>query len=240
MASKQRVIVVTGAGSGIGRAIARGFAGDGDQVVAFDRSADGLAATRSGLETAIEAVRGDVTSDDDVDGLVRETERKFGRIDVLVNDAGIANMGTLLEVPFDDWVDVIQVNLVGLARCTRAVLSGMLDRGHGRILNVASRNAESATVRMSAYSASKAGVISFTRVVAREVIEAGADDVLVNTLIPGPTDTPIWGRSRPELQTPDLVYPHAKFVADLPAGGPSGRVFWNSKEYRIYERFNDA
>jgi NAD(P)-dependent dehydrogenase (short-subunit alcohol dehydrogenase family) len=239
MTVQDRVIVVTGAGSGIGRALAVGFARDGAQVVGFDRDAAGLGTTAAGCDGRLLALAGDVTSDDDVRRLVRETEDRFGRIDALVNNAGIANMGTLLDRPFADWVAVIEVNLIGLARCTHAVLPGMLKRGHGRIVNVASRSAESPAPAMSAYSATKAGVLSFTKAVAREIAQAGATDVLVNALIPGPTDTPIWGRARPELRPPEAVYPHARFVVELPAGGPTGRVFFDSKDYRVYERFNE-
>ena len=116
----------------------------------------------------------------------------------------------------------------------------MLARGYGRVINVISRTAEFPFPKTSAYAASKAGVMSFTRAVAAEVGPPTHPDILVNALIPGMTRT-----SRPRQgdqsrrQEPEAVYPHTRFLVTLPAGGPNGRVFWNSEEYKIYTQFNE-
>jgi len=242
-----KVVLVTGAASGIGRALVVGFTKDGARVAGFDCSESRLAETAKACDGKLLAVVGDITSKADVDHLVSTAMQHFGRIDVLFNNAGIANPGLLLSRPFDDWVKVIQVNLIGVALCTYLVLPGMLERGYGRIINVASRAAEGANANMSAYSASKAGVISFTKAVAREIDRTRYPDVLINVMIPGPTDTAIWSQvpasgatSAPrQLQPPEAVYPHARFLVEFPAGGPHGRIFWDSQDYAVYQRFND-
>lgn len=242
-----KVVLVTGAASGIGRALAIGFTRDGARLVGFDCSESGLAETAKACDDKLLAITGDVTSKADIDRLVLTAMQRFGRIDVLLNNAGIANPGLLLSRPFDDWAKVIQVNLIGVALCTYLVLPGMLERGYGRVINVASRAAEGANANMSAYSASKAGVISFTKAVAREIDRTRYPDVLINVMIPGPTDTAIWSqapgsgdtRAPRHLQPPDAIYPHARFMVELPTGGPHGRIFWDSQDYAVYQRFND-
>ncbi len=228
-----QVVVITGAASGIGRALARGFASDGASVVAFDRDESGLTETSTG-SAAMVLVPGDVTSAADVDRLVGTAIARYGRIDVLFNNAGVANLGRFLEQPFERWQEVVAVNLVGAALCSHAVLPGMLARGHGRLINVVSRAAESAPAGASAYSASKAGLLSFTKALAREVAPEQYPDVVVSAMFPGPTQTGMY-----RGQDPTLVYPHARFVAALPAGTPGGRIYWNSQEYEMYSRFND-
>jgi len=236
MSVSGKVVVVTGAGSGIGQALARGFAADGAHVVAFDRAVEGLRVTADGR--SLLTVEGDVTTAAGVARLVETALEQHGQIDVLINNAGIADHGAFLEISFEDWARVIEVNLIGLARCTRAVLPGMVARGHGRVINLASRAAESKAGR-PAYSASKAAVVSFTKTLAAEVRRAGAEDVLVNALIPGPTNTAIWDTPHPEMQSAETVYPHARFIVELPAGGPNGRAFFNSADYAVFTRFNE-
>jgi 3-oxoacyl-[acyl-carrier protein] reductase len=159
---------------------------------------------------------------------------------LLVNNAGIASSGPLLARPFRAWAAVIQVNLLGVALCTHRVLPNMLARGSGRIINVVSRAAEFPFAGLSAYSASKAGVISFTRALAVEVGPPKQPDILINALVPGLTNTAMTQRIAPALlQEPEAVYPHMRFLVTLPAGGPHGRVFWNSQEYAMYAQFNN-
>ncbi|MBW1700100.1 MAG: SDR family oxidoreductase [Deltaproteobacteria bacterium] len=240
-----QVVIITGGSRGIGKALAQGFASDGANVIISGRNENSLKETASFNPERIVAVSGDVTSEADVDRLVNTAIDRFGGIDVLINNAGIVKTGRLLERPFEDWVEVIRVNLIGLALCTYKVLPHMIKRGYGRIINLASRAAEFAHIGMSSYAASKAAVASFTKTIAAEVGPPEHPDILINSLIPGPTQTELYeqtglGQKRGQPgQDPKVVYQHALFVATLPANGPHGKIFWNSKEYRIYEHFND-
>jgi len=247
---KEKVVIVTGAGSGIGRALAAGFAGDGAYVLGFDINREGLAETARGCADQFLGVQGDVSSEKDVDRLVAATMERFDRIDILFNNAGINIPDPLRsDAPFQNWKRAIDVNLIGVALCTHRILPIMVRQGYGRIVNVISRAAEATGAGNTAYSASKAGVTSLTRTLVNGLTQAGHKDILINSMIPGPTRTPIWGQtltngSLPEqllnqMQDVDVVYPHARFLVELPSGGPSGRVFWNSLEYPIYEHFND-
>jgi NAD(P)-dependent dehydrogenase (short-subunit alcohol dehydrogenase family) len=223
-----KVVLVTGASQGIGRALARGFAADGAKVVIFARSAQELQETTQGDTEHFLAVVGDVAAEADVDRVVDAAHQRFGRVDALVNNAGIADRGELLAQPFRAWAEVIRVNLIGLALCIHRVLPGMLARGHGRVINVVSRVAEFAFPALSAYSASKAGVISFTRALAAEVGPPKHPDILINALIPGLTNTAMYHQVALDpagLQEPEAVYPHTRFLVTLSAGGAHGRVF---------------
>jgi len=236
-----KTIVITGGSRGIGRFLARGFAADGAGVIIFGRNEKDLKETASVNPEKISIVAGDITIEADVDRLCNDATHRYGKIDVLVNNAGIINNGAFVEQSFKEWESVIRVNLIGLAMCTYKVLPGMMERGHGRIVNLASRAAEQCYTTWSAYSASKAGVISFTRAIAAEAGPPAYPDILINALIPGPTKTEMYRESGldPSIaQDPQAVYPHTRFVVDLPPNGPHGKIFWNSKEYAIYEKFN--
>jgi NAD(P)-dependent dehydrogenase (short-subunit alcohol dehydrogenase family) len=242
-----KVVLVTGASRGIGRALARGFAADGASVVAFARSAQDLQETIHGDTEHCLTVVGDVTSEADVHRLVATIYERFGQIDVLVNNAGmngadIGNKGDWLARPFRDWAAVIQVNLIGLALCTHRVLPGMITRGYGRVINLVSRAAEFPPPTLSAYAASKAGGLSFTQALAAAVGPPLHPDILINALVPGLTDTAAYreaGFDPAQAQAPEAVYPHTRFLVTLPTGGPHGRVFWNSKEYTMYAPTNE-
>ena len=245
-----RVVIITGAGSGIGRALAAGFAGDGAHVLGFDVNREGLAETAQDCADRFVGVQGDVSSEKDIDRLVAATMERFDRIDILFNNASINIQDPLRsDAPFQNWKRVVDVNLIGVALCTHRILPIMVRQGYGRIINVISRAAEARAFGNTAYAASKAGVTTLTRTLVNGLTQAGHKDILINSMIPGPTRTPIWGQaltdgSLPEqllnqLQDVDVVYPHARFLVELPSGGPSGRVFWNSQEYPIYEHFND-
>jgi NAD(P)-dependent dehydrogenase (short-subunit alcohol dehydrogenase family) len=249
MSIEGKVILITGAATGIGRALAAGFTRDGADVIGFDINRDGLVETEQSCCNQLMPIVGDVTSEADVDRLVTTCIKKFGHIDVLFNNAGIPDQGALLERPFPDWARVIEVNLIGVALCTHRVLPSMLERRYGRIINVVSRAAESAAARLSAYASSKAGVITFTKAIANNIDREQYPDVLINAMIPGMTRTPIWARATESgllseerlnaFQEPELVYPHARFIIELQSGGPSGRVFFNSQDYPVYQHFNE-
>jgi NAD(P)-dependent dehydrogenase (short-subunit alcohol dehydrogenase family) len=237
MSAKNKVVLITGAGSGIGRALSIGFAGDGDTVLGFDRDGAGLSNTAGAAAEGFTATAGDVTSDTDVNAWVAAAIDQHGRVDVLINNAGIANQGALTERPFADWQAVIDVNLTALARCTYEVLPHMQLARHGRIVNVCSREGETGRRTLSAYSASKAGVATFTKSLARELEKEGQDDVLVFGLIPGGTLTNM--NTNPDMQSPEEVYPHTRYMVERPAGHANGRMFFRSQDYEMFSKFNE-
>ncbi len=113
----------------------------------------------------------------------------------------------------------------------------MRAQGYGRIVNTLSRAAEVAASKGSAYSAAKAALWALTRTAAKETADT---DILVNGLIPGPTNTAIWGRDMPHMQGPEVSYPTALMLATLPADGPRGEVFWNEKPYPLMDPANSV
>jgi NAD(P)-dependent dehydrogenase (short-subunit alcohol dehydrogenase family) len=183
-------IVVTGGGGGIGGAIARAFAAAGGDVVVADLgdSADRIAAAiRADGGRAI-AARADVTRTADMQALMALAEREHGRIDVLVTCAGLGLSGLLAAQDETDWLRVIDVNLNGTYRAIRAALPRMMAQGHGRIVTIASVLGKTGGYGyVSAYVASKHGVIGITRALAAELGSQGYPGITVNAICPGYT-----------------------------------------------------
>lgn len=225
-------IVVTGAASGIGKALAEGFLGEGARVVAADIREDGLASL---AERGAVTQRTDVSERAEVEALVGRARRETGRVDVLFNNAGYGSRTAVEDLAEGEFERMIAVHLFGAVHGMRFAIPVMRAQGFGRIVNTLSRAAEVAGPRDSAYSAAKAGIWAATRSAARECSDT---DILVNGLIPGPTNTGIWGRDMPKMQAPEVVYPTARMLACLPAGGPTGRVFWNEREYPLMDPAN--
>lgn len=226
-----RVAVITGAASGIGRAIALAFAAEGAKVAAADINAEGLKAIG---EDAILGVPTDVTRVDDVRRLAETTLERFGRIDVLFNNAGLGGRRRIEELPDGEFEQYAAVHLFGAVYGLRAALPAMRRQGYGRVVNMVSRGAEAAAPGWAAYAAAKAGLFALTRVAAAE---CEGVDILVNAMIPGPTRSGM--NTGPGLQPPEAVTPSALWLATLPADGPRGKVFWNMKEYALFGREPD-
>jgi meso-butanediol dehydrogenase / (S,S)-butanediol dehydrogenase / diacetyl reductase len=184
-------VIVTGGGSGIGRAISRRFAAEGASVVVADligERADAVSAEIDSTGGSARAEQANVTVADDVDRLIAATTDAFGRVDVLVNNAGFGDADDLLEIDEEAWDFEVEVNLKAAFLCSKAVLPGMIERGAGVILNIASVNGL-AFFANEPYSAAKAGMINLTRSVA---VRYGRFGIRANAIAPGTIRTPLW------------------------------------------------
>jgi len=220
--------VVTGAGSGIGRAIAAGFCSDGASVMGISRTREDLEETARLCEAGrMRFVVGDVAQPHDVERLFSEAIRLYGKVDILVNNAALYPKVAFLETSHEEWSRVIQTNIIGMALCCRAALPGMLERGFGRIVNIGSLAWMGPIPNSSAYSASKGAVRPFTRALAAEIDRSRYPDVLINELLPGIVRT----RMSENGEDPAEIYRHARFVASLPRNGPTGKTFLQSALY---------
>lgn len=225
-------MVITGAASGLGRAFAEGFLADGATVVGTDVDEDGLAAIADqGARTA----RCDVSVDADVRAMIALAVTETGRVDVLINNAGYASSTAVEDLADGEFERMIAVHLFGCIYGMRAAIPVMRTQGRGRIINLVSRAAEAASPNTSAYAAAKAGIFAASRAAAAEVADT---DILVNMLFPGVTNTGIWGQDMPAMQAPEVVYPAARMLATLPAGGPSGTVFYRDQPYQMFDSGN--
>ncbi|MFM7219123.1 MAG: 3-oxoacyl-[acyl-carrier-protein] reductase [Nodosilinea sp.] len=181
-----QVAIVTGASRGIGRAIALALAAEGARVVInyaqSATAAQALTAEISANGGEAIALQADVAQADQVEDLVKQTLDRFGRIDILVNNAGITRDTLLLRMKLEDWQAVIDLNLTGVFLCTRAVSKVMLKQRSGRVINIASVAGQMGNPGQANYSAAKAGVIGFTKTVAKELASRG---VTVNAVAPG-------------------------------------------------------
>jgi 3-oxoacyl-[acyl-carrier protein] reductase len=207
-----RVALVTGASRGFGRAIALAFAREGARLAANYLASEGqakeVAAEAERLGAEVIALRGDVAREEDARALVAATLDRFGRLDILVNNAGIMVRGPLLEMPADGYRRMLDVNVTGTILCTRHALPAMIEKKHGRVINLSSQLAQRPVGGggFAAYAATKGAIESLTRVLAAEV---GGHGITVNAISPGGIDTDM---SR-DVMTPEY---RARRLAELP------------------------
>ena len=184
-----RVALVTGAGRGIGRATALALAGEGADIVINDingQAAEVVAQEVRALGRQALAVVADVTNSAQVSAMVQQAVAQFGKLDVLVNNAGYFGADWFMDTGEEDWDRMINLNLKAVLICCKAALSEMIPRGAGRIVNISSDAGRVGTGAQGAYSAAKGGVIAFTKTLAREMARYRIN---VNTVAPGVVDT---------------------------------------------------
>jgi len=255
MKLENKIAVITGAGRGIGESIAHAYADQGaDLVLAartrrqLDRVADDI---RAMGRNAV-SITCDVSSPAEVKRLAADAIEEFGKIDILVNNAGISKRSKLLDYDDDTWLEVIRVNLFGVYLCCKAFLPDMQQTGEGRIINVASTAGKTPVPFNSAYSASKHGVLGFTKTIASEVALSGYPGITVNAICPFFVETDMFrgsggyldqmskmaGVSTEQLQDkvlgrslqqralePDEVAAMALYLASDEARGVTGQAF---------------
>ncbi len=236
MKLSDRVAIVTGAGRGIGRALALKLAGAGAVVVVNDINEDCQEVAHEIGATGRQslAVIADVSSPTDVAGLVEKTTVAFGKVDILINNAGIARDQLVMRMSDEDWDRVLAVDLKSVFLCTRAVLRYMIKQRWGRIISISSIVGLVGNPGQANYASAKAGIIGFTRAVAKEVASRG---ITVNAIAPGFIDTEMTQRlsenQRQELLSriplgrlgsPDDVAAAVAFLASEDAGYITGQV----------------
>jgi acetoacetyl-CoA reductase len=210
MTDVQRVALVTGGCGGIGSAICKRLTKDGFRVATNYRSEEKAAKWREmmseqGVDTAL--YKADVTDYEQCKKMIEDIEKDLGRIDVIVNNAGITRDTTMRKMEPSQWQDVIGTNLNSVYNIVRPALNGMLERGYGRIINIASINGQKGQIGQANYSAAKAGMHGFTKALAQEVARKG---ITVNTVSPGYIATEM------VMAVPEDI--REKIIAQIPVG----------------------
>ena len=233
-----KIALVTGASRGIGKAIALTLAGAGADIAGVDVNLDELKTAMDELQkkTGKRAISlyADVGDYGSVETAVNEAVKALGRVDILVNNAGITKDNLLLRMNNDEWDKVIRINLTGTFNCTKAVIRGMVKNRNGRIISIASIVAEMGNAGQANYAASKAGIIGFTKTIAREYANRG---ITANAIAPGFIETDMTRALSEDVRnglitqipmsrlgTPEDVANAVKFLASDDASYITGQV----------------
>ncbi len=204
---KDRIILVTGASKGIGRDISYALAEKGSNIIMTSRTESSLKEIESEIRAKGQkatAVPADLAIDDDIENLFREITDKFGRLDVLVNNAGIGIFGKLADFPIEDFDRMIRINVRAVYLCCQKALKLMISQKNGHIINISSVVGIKGYPNQSAYTASKHGVMGLTKSLAEEAQEHG---ISVSVILPGGVDTEFAYRARPDLDRSILIPP---------------------------------
>lgn len=214
MRLKNKTSIVTGAGSGIGKSIAKEFAREGADVAIVDINGDITKEVVKDLKKFDQkslAIEADVTKSEEIDEAVKSTHQKFGKIDMLVNSAGVNLVKSVQKIEENEWDRLMETNLKGIFLFTKRVVSNMIDSGNGKIINISSSFSRMGIPGRSAYCASKGGVVSLTQELGLELAPFGIN---VNGIAPGEIKT---NMTKPLLK-------NSNFKKDLLSMIPAGRV----------------
>jgi len=234
MSTSKRTIVITGGSKGIGRAICLRFAREGARIVFVHYDPDDLAEKKTfelldEMNVEVRAEKLDVSSFRDVEEFFQRVVKDFQRVDVLVNNAGITRDAFLMRMSEEQWDQTLQVNLKSVFNCTKAVMRSMIKERSGRIINISSVVGQIGNIGQSNYGASKAGIMGFTKTVARELANRG---ITVNAVAPGFINTEM------TLKLPDKV--KEAFLSQIPMGRigepdeVADTVYWLASEDATY------
>ena len=207
---QEKVALITGGARGIGRAIVLGLARRGSDVVISDVDLTGVEEVVrevEGLGVRVLAVKTDVADGSEVDALVKKVIESFGRVDILVNNAGITRDNLLMRMSEEEWDLVLRVNLKGAFLCTKGVIRGMMKQRNGKVINVSSVVGVMGNAGQANYAASKAGLIGFTKSVAKEV---ASRNIQVNAIAPGYIETDMTAHLSQDMRD--------SFLSVIPAG----------------------
>jgi len=227
MRLKDKVAIITGAGRGIGKALAFGFANQGATIVAAARTESEVIEVAEKVKLLGKESLGivcDVSNEEDVKNLVSTTINKFGKIDVLINNAGIGSMRPVYATPLESFEKVLKVNLTGTFLCTKHVWQAMKNAGGGSIVNVSSLGGLVGYPLLTAYCASKWGQIGFTKACAEE---GKKDNIRVNAIAPGKADTAIRSKikeDKSKMLTPEDQVDACVFLASDESRYITGQV----------------
>ena len=217
-----KIAIITGGGLGFGRALSNSFAKEGAAVAVSDirlPAADSTVAEVQEAGGQAIAIEVDVAQNAAVQGMVRKTIETFGRVDILVNCAGITQMIMVVDMSEEEWQRVIDVNLTGTFLCCKAMAEPMIAQGSGKIVNIASGRGVTGMAGMAHYSASKGGIIAFTAALGQEL---GPHGINVNAIAPGMADTPMF-RERNTDETARALRqlpPHRRLIYPEDVVGP--------------------
>lgn len=207
-----KVVLITGASSGLGAGVASLLVEKGAIPILTARSEDKLATLSRQLKGEHQVIRMDVQQDEDVKRVVDQVIQQYGKIDILLNNAGYGQFKTITEMPIEDYKMMIDVNYLGIVRCTQAVLPHMLTAGTGQIVNIASLAGKFPTAKSTSYTATKHAVLGFTNALRQELRET---NIKISSINPGPIATAFFDRADPSgdyvknvsqfMMTPDKV-----------------------------------